>query len=75
MMASDPRIAQAVGFMSGMAIDVSDQDIRAAERVGDIRKRDAIQFPDLELASEMQARQMQKRLETSTSRRDNTPRR
>lgn len=52
VMASDPRIAQAVGFMSGMAIDVSDQDIRAAERVGDIRKRDAIQFPDLELASE-----------------------
>ena len=52
VMAADPRIAQAVGFMSGMAIDVSDQDLRAAERVGDIRKRDAIQFPDLELASE-----------------------
>ena len=35
-----------------MAITSAYQDIPAAERVGDIRKRDAIQFPDLELASE-----------------------
>ena len=50
LMCNDPRIMQAVGFLTGTNVGVTEQDVRAAERVGDIKKRDVVQFENLQIA-------------------------
>ena len=47
---ADPRVMAALGALSGMRIDVTDEDLRRAERVGDMPKRDAVQTADVEVA-------------------------
>ena len=46
----DPRLVQALGVLNGIRVTASEADVRAAERVGDIKKRDAIQTADVEAA-------------------------
>ena len=47
---ADPRVMAALGALSGMRIDVTDEDLKRAERVGDMPKRDAVQTADVEVA-------------------------
>ena len=47
---ADPRVMAALGALSGMRIDVTDVDLKRAERVGDMPKRDAVQTADVEVA-------------------------
>ena len=49
-MQNDPRLMQAMGALNGYRVTATEADIRAAERVGDIKKRDAIQTADVEEA-------------------------
>jgi len=46
----DPRLVQAMGVLNGHRVSATEADVRAAERVGDIKKRDAIQTADVEAA-------------------------
>ena len=46
----DPRVMQAVAALQGWGLDVSEADIKHAESVGDVKKRDAVQMGDLEVA-------------------------
>ena len=46
----DPRLVQAMGVLNGYRVSATEADVRAAERVGDIKKRDAIQTADVEAA-------------------------
>ena len=46
----DPRVMQAVAALQGWGLDVSEADIKHAESVGDVKKRDAVQMSDLEVA-------------------------
>ena len=46
----DPRLMQAMTALNGYAMDVTEADVRAAERVGDIKRRDAVQTADVEVA-------------------------
>ena len=46
----DPRVMQAVAALQGWGLDVSETDIKHAESVGDLPKRDAVQMGDLEVA-------------------------
>jgi tetratricopeptide (TPR) repeat protein len=47
---NDPRVMQAVAALQGWRLDVSEADIKHAESVGDVKKRDAVQMSDLEVA-------------------------
>jgi tetratricopeptide (TPR) repeat protein len=47
----DPRISQAIGAITGQPVAVTEEDVKYAESVGDIKKRDVVQLADLEAAS------------------------
>ena len=46
----DPRVMQAVAALQGWGLDVTEADIKHAESVGDVKKRDAVQMIDLQMA-------------------------
>ena len=46
----DPRVMAAVAALQGWGLDVSEEDIKHAESVGDLKKRDPVQMGDLEEA-------------------------
>ena len=46
----DPRVMQAVAALQGWGLDVTEADIKHAESVGDVKKRDAVQMIDLQVA-------------------------
>ena len=50
----DPRVMQALMALQGMRLSVTSDDIKRAERVGDMPKRDAVQTSDLEVAYKLQ---------------------
>jgi tetratricopeptide (TPR) repeat protein len=47
---SDPRIMKAMAALQGWGLKIEDNDVKKAERVGDMEKRDAVQMPNLEYA-------------------------
>ena len=49
---ADPRLMQAMGALQGWGLDVAESDLRKAERVGDMPKRDAVQLKDYAFAHE-----------------------
>ena len=47
LISRDPRLAQAFSVLSGINLSISEADVRHAESVGDIKKRDAVQTDDV----------------------------
>ena len=65
----------ALGALSGMRIDVTDEDLKRAERVGDMPKRDAVQTADVEVALQYATAEDAKAAGNAPSRRRSTARR
>ena len=47
----DPRLTQTMGALQGWGLSVTEDELRKAERVGDMPKRDAVQFEDYRYAN------------------------
>jgi len=47
---NDPRIMQAMGVLQDWGLSFTEKELKHAESVGDIKKRDAVQVPDLQHA-------------------------